>query len=1001
MSQAYRLTEGGQIDRSRSLGFSFDGRTLEGHPGDTLASALLANGIHLVGRSFKYHRPRGVLGAGAEEPNALVQLEQEEGRSDPNLRATQIELFDGLDAESQNRWPSLTFDVGAVNSLFSPLLPAGFYYKTFMWPAAFWKKVYEPNIRAAAGLGRAPASIDPDWYEHRHVHCDILIVGGGPAGLAAAVASAGSEARVILCDQDFAFGGELLSEPDRAIGDGTALDWIKDQIGRLRASGSCRLLSRTTCFGYYDHNMLALVERVQDHLPASEINADLPRQRVWFVRAKRVVLATGAIERPLVFDGNDRPGVMLTGAARTYARRYGVMVGRQAVIATNNDGAYPVALDLAEQGVRIEAIVDSRSDPDKSLVAAAETKGISALKSHVVVDTGGGRRVHTAFVAPLAEDGINCGYPRPLPVDCLLMSGGWNPAIHLFSQSRGKLRFEDARGIFLPESSPQPVAVAGAANGTEDLAGCLAEGQDAGARAARELGFEPPPPALASVAGDPVGVQPLWRYASRGGGKAAFVDFQNDVKVKDLDLALREGFQSVEHVKRYTTTGMGTDQGKTSNVNALAVVAASLGQAVSAVGTTTFRPPYTPVTFGAIVGQNRRGLFDPVRTTPMHQCHVEAGAAFEAVGQWRRAWFYPKPDEDMAEAVQREALAARTSAGLFDASTLGKIDLQGPDARTLLNRVYTNGWSKLEAGRCRYGLMLGDDGMIMDDGVTTCLADDHFHMTTTTGGAARILAWLEEWLQTEWPDLRVYATSVTEQWAVVSLSGPKARAILAPLTDLDLSAEAFPHMSLREGSVADLPARVYRISFTGETGFEINVPARHGAQLWHALTAAGQAHDLTPYGTETMHLLRAEKGYIITGQDTDGTATPLDMGMGWIVSSKKGDFIGKRSLSRPDMTKPDRKQFVGLKTKEPMTVLEEGAQIVAVGTDASATPVPMIGHVTSSYMSPILGRSIALAMVRGGRSLEGETVLVPMADRVIEAEITSPVFLDPAGERLQ
>jgi sarcosine oxidase subunit alpha len=1002
VSGAWRLPSGGRVDRGRRIRFTFDGRSHEGLAGDTLASALLANGVHLAGRSFKYHRPRGIMTAGAEEPNALVQLERGQGRSDPNLRATQVELFDGLVATSQNRWPSLQFDVGGAGDRFWPMLPAGFYYKTFMRPAGWWKRLYEPRIREAAGLGRSPTQPDPDRYLHRHAHCDVLVIGGGPAGIMAAAAAGMTGARVILVDEQPELGGSLLAERSATLDGMSGPAWAEAAARELAGMPELKLLTRSTAFGWYDYNYVGVLERLGDHLPSPETGR--PRQRLWRIRAKQVVLAAGAIERPLVFPDNDRPGVMLASAARSYLNRWAVRPGARAVLFTNNDTAYATALDMAAGGCTIAAVVDSRADPRGPLPEQAAAAGLPLRRGSVVVGTRGRLRVDQAWIAPLGPDrAARPGLPDPVDCDCLLMSGGWNPTVHLHSQARGRLRFDERLASFVPDGGVAGGRAAGACNGTTSLAACIAEGARAGMDAAAEAGFQASEPALPEVSEvEADGLEPMWIVpTTRPPHRVrAFVDFQNDVTAKDLTLALTEGYRSIEHVKRYTTTGMGTDQGKTSNVNALAIVAATLGQDIPATGHTTFRPPYTPVAFGAFAGTTKApGLFDPLRRTPTDAWAVARGAVFEDVGQWRRARYFPQGGEDMHRAVARECRAAREAAGLFDASTLGKIDIQGPDAAEFLNRIYTNAWTRLEVGRCRYGLMLRDDGMVMDDGVTARLGPDHFHMTTTTGGAARVFAWLEEWLQCEWPDLRVYCTSVTEQWAAIAVSGPRAREVLAAAgTDIDLGRAAFPHLSFRDGQVAGMPARVFRISFTGELSYEVNVPSGYGASLWEALWEAGQPFGIMPYGTEAMHVLRAEKGYIIVGQETDGTVTPADLGMDWIIGKAKPDFIGKRGMTRPDMLRPDRKQLVGLLTKDPRTVLEEGAQIVE--HPGQAIPMRMIGHVTSSYTSPALGRSIALALVQGGRERMGQSLWVPMPDRTIEAEVVSPVFYDPRNERL-
>ncbi len=954
-----RLASGGRIDRARPLSFSFDGRTMQGFAGDTLASALLANDVHLVGRSFKYHRPRGILAAGSDEPNALVRV-----RDTPNLRATTVELYDGLSAESQNRNPSLRFDRGAINDLLSPLLPAGFYYKTFMWPRSWWHRVYEPAIRRAAGLGGAPSRPDADRYATRFAHCEVLVVGAGPAGLAAALAAASRGVRVILCDEQNELGGSLLAAQGATIGGQPASEWLNATLAELRRAGIV-LLPRTTAFGYFPHNLVGLAERCTDHLPAP---GDRPRERLWQVRAQTVVLAAGAIERPLVFPGNDRPGVMLADAARIYAERYATLPGRRIVVAAAHDSTYAAVLALQAAGARVEAIADLRRAADGALVQQARAAGISIHQATTVTATRGRLRI----------SGVTLSDGQTVACDLLLMGGGFTPSVHLFSQSRGKLRYEADSGTFLPGEPAERTRCVGACNGTFGLEHALAEGFAAGGVARRlpaaglpPMVLSPPPPEAAP-------------------GKA-FVDFQNDVTAKDIKLAAREGFRSIEHVKRYTTTGMATDQGKTSNLNALAIVSATLGVPTPQVGLTTFRMPYTPTSFGVLAGTSRGELFDPVRTTPLHARAAAAGAVFEDVGQWKRARYFPHPGEDMHAAVLRECRATRAGAGVFDASTLGKIEVVGPDAAEFLDRMYTNPMRKLGVGRARYGVLLREDGFVLDDGIVARLADDRFHLTTTTGGAARVLAGMEDYRQTEFPELRVWLTSITEQYATVAVQGPRARDIVAPLTDADLS---MPHMSVREANVLGRPARVWRVSFTGELGFEMNVPPDHAPAVWDAAIAGGAV----PYGTEAMHVMRAEKGYIIVGQETDGTATPDDAGLSWAVGRNKPDFVGKRSLARASMADPARKQLVGLLTDDPALVLDEGAQIVA--DPAQPIPMTMIGHVTSAYHSPALDRSIALAMVSGGRAREGATLHVPMPDRTIAVRVVAPVFYDPQGVRL-
>ena len=992
--QRQRLDTDARIDRGQRLGFRFNGKAYEGFAGDTLASALLANGVRLVGRSFKYHRPRGIYSAGMEEPNALVQLGVG-AASEPNLRATQTELFDGLEAASVNCWPSVKFDVWALNDRVSSMLPAGFYYKTFMWPKSFWHR-YEKVIRKGAGLGTAPQVPDHNIYDKRHQHCDVLVVGGGPAGISAALAAGRAGARVILVDEQAELGGALLGNGER-IEAHTGVDWALGARAELDDMEEVRVLTRTTAFGYYDQNYILMVERVNDHLGAP---AGSLRQRLWKIRAAQVVMATGAIERPMVFANNDRPGIMLAGAAQTYINRYGAKPGSRAALYVNNDNAYRAVLDLAEAGIRVEAVIDVRANPTGDAVAAVRERSIDVLAHHAVGGALGGKRLRGIEVLALNDksDGF-AGDIRRLRCDLLCLSGGWNPTVHLFSQAGGKLDFDDNQACFVPGEARQPVTAAGAANGVFALQGCLAGGTAAGRAAAQKAGFEEPgaPAALPFSPPEADPLNPVWRLPPVSKGEMRFVDLHNDVTVSDIELAAREGYGAVEHLKRYTTTGMGPDQGRTGNMHALAILADIKGASIPEVGTTTFRPPYAPVPYGVMAGRDVGVLADPVRMTAIYGWHERSGAVFDDVGHWKRPWYYPRQGENMTAAVRRECVAARGGVALLDASTLGKIDIQGPDAAEFLNRIYTNAWSKLAMGRCRYGLMLGEDGMVMDDGVTTRLGEAHYFMTTTTGGAARVMAWMEDWLQCEWPDLKVYLTSVSEQWATLSLSGPNARRLLSELAEgVDLSPEAFPHMAVREGRVGGIDARIFRVSFTGELGYEVSVATGYGLALWQAFLRVGENYDLTPIGTEALHVLRAEKGYIAVGHDTDGTVTPGDLGMDWIVSSKK-DFLGRRSLARADCIRPDRRHFVGLL---PEARVPEGAQIV--NQARRRPPMKMIGHVTSCYDSVTLGRPIALAMITGGRERMGETVTIPltMEGRVVRAEIVSPVFYDAAGERL-
>ena len=998
MTQPNRLPEGGRVNRARTLNFTFNGRKYTGFHGDTLASALLANGVRLVGRSFKYHRPRGILGSGVEEPNALVQLGTG-AQTLPNYVATQIELYDGLEAASVNCWPSVGFDLHAVYGLISRFLPPGFYYKTFMWPRSLWP-FYERRLRWSAGLGIAPTGPDTDRYDKMHAHCDVLVVGAGPAGIAAALEAGRTGARVIVVDEQQELGGSLLASRQR-VGNAPAAEWLESALADLRGMGEVRLLARSTAFGYYDHNFVAVLERLTDHLGPTRGYA--PRQRIWRVRARKVVLATGAIERPLVFRNNDRPGVMLASAVSTYVNRYGVAPGRRVVVFTNNDSAYHTALDLVDAGVDVRAVVDVRPETHSKLTSMVGGRGVEVLPGHVLVDVRGSRGVKAVEVRRI--DGGSVGdTSRLLECDLVATSGGWNPTLNLHSQSGGQPRFDDYKSCFVPGPSVQAERSAGSCNGGFSLGECLAQGYAAGADAAGAAGLGDGLPFSSAPDTDDHAEAPTsacWVVPGTkpvGRDRKGFVDFQTDTSVADIAVSAREGYELIEHVKRYTTLGMGTDQGRTGAVNGIGALAEILDKPVSEVGTTTFRQPYTPVTFGAMAGRELGELFDPVRKTAMHEWHVQAGAKFEDVGQWKRPWYYPRPGESMRDAVNRECLAVRGAVGVLDASTLGKIDVRGPDSATFLNRVYINGWTKLGIGRCRYGFMLNEEGMVLDDGVTARLAEHHYLMHTTTSGAAAVMAWLERWLQTEWPDLKVFLTSVTDQWATVSINGPRARRVMEMLcSDVDLSSEAFPFMSVRSGSVAGIPARIFRISFAGELSFEINVDANYSRQVWEAVMEAGEEFNITPYGTEAMHVLRAEKGYVIVGQDTDGSVTPVDIGVGRMVSRRK-DFLGKRSLAMENLVRDDRKQLVGLLTEDDQEVLPEGGQIV---DDSSApTPVPMLGHVTSSYYSVNLGRSIALGIVKGGRAREGDLVYVPLGDgRSITARIASPSFYDPKGDR--
>ena len=993
-----RLDSGGRIDRARPLNFSFNGKKMQGFAGDTIASALLANDARVVARSFKYRRPRGIFAAGAEEPCAIFTVGAG-GRRTPNVRATLAELADGMEVRAQSGWPSVNFDAGALLSHAGRMLPAGFYYKTFMWPPKLWM-AYEKVIRRAASGARAPDCADSDFYAHRYAHCDVLVAGGGPAGLSAAMSAAASGARVILADMNPELGGDLLAAGEEEIDGMPAARWLEKTTQTLAGMDNITLLPRTTVQEFYDYNMLTAAEE----LPPGAAG---PRRRLWKIRAAQVVVAAGAIERPLVFADNDRPGVMLADAVRVYINRYGVLPGRKILFFTNNDSAYRGALAAQAAGAFRVEIADIRGDINGYWQTRARDSGIAVHTGYGVCGvlmTGADLSVRMSKLSPgadfLAGGEISSSY------DVIAVSGGWTPTAHLFSQARGTLAWNDRHGAFAPEAAHpvNPCRACGAAAGAMLLAECLRDGAESGAAAAQACGFSRAKAAPASAAAEAVEAPPLFapfvptRHPPGQGPGKHFVDLMNDVTVGDILLAAREGYDSVEHMKRYTAAGFGTDQGKTGNINALTVLAHARGMAPKEIGHTTFRPQYTPLPFGAVAGADLGELFAPVRRTPIHEWHESRNPVWEDVGEWKRPCYFPQSGETMAAAVARECNAARTDAAMMDASTLGKIDIQGPGAAEFLDLIYTNAAGTLKNGRCRYGLMLREDGMVYDDGVLMRLADEHFHITTSTGHAAGVMNWLEEWLQTEWPHFRVFCTSVTEQWAVIALAGPKSREILAALTDISLAADDFPFMSLREGKVAGVLARVCRISFSGELAFEINVPARFGRYVWEKIWAAGGAHGITAYGTETMRVLRAEKGYIIAGQDSDGATSPIDMGLSWMLSKKKKDYIGRRSLARADIARSGRPQFVGLLAEDPQEVIPEGAYLAASAT--AAPPFAAEGYITSSYMSAGLSRSIALAMIKDGFSRHGETVYAALLDgRRIAAKITSPVFWDEEGAR--
>ena len=971
---------------------------MSGYRGDTLASALLANGVSVVNRSFKYHRPRGIVAAGADEPNGIMQIGRGD-RAEPNLRATQVELYEGLEARSTKGWPSVHFDISAVFNTFGRVFSAGFYYKTFMRPKRLWH-FFESVIRRSAGFGQVPDGKDPDHYEHRNAHCDVLVVGGGPTGLAAALCAADSGARVILVDEQRELGGSLLHR-DVRVDDEPADTWLDAAVGRLQDNDNVTLLPRSTAFGYYDDNFVAVLQKCNDHRPASETRG--PRQRIWRVRAKRVILAQGAFERPLAFSNNDRPGVMLASAVHSYVNRFGVLPGRRAVVFTNNDSAYEAALAYVAAGGDVAAVVDARPEGGGELAKRIAAAGIPVFNGHLVTSVDGKMHVSRARIARWDGD-TSKTVNNSISVDCdlLMMSGGWSPAVHLHSQAGGRNEWSEAIHAFVPGEKMQANESAGGCNGAETIADCLQQGHAAAQRALAQCGKSAPSDSDYVTDEAPLDAMlPLWRVPGEKAPERLdkqFLDYQNDASVADIRLAAREGYESIEHVKRYTALGFGTDQGKLGNINGMAVLAETLGKSIPETGTTTFRPAYTPVTFGAGAGEDVNALYDPVRKTAIHDWHEQHGVPMEVVGQWWRPWYFPKPGEDIHAAVRRECVSTRKSLGVMDASTLGKIDVQGKDVVTFLERIYTHNIGKMKPGRCAYGIMLGEDGMVMDDGVMARLDDNHFYLTTTTGGAAAVLGWLERWLQTEWPELDVRMTSLTDHMSTIAVVGPNSRKLLEKMgVGTSVAKEDFPFMSVKDTTLAGVPVQLFRVSFSGELAFEINIRSNHALEMWKAVMEAGAEFDITPYGTETMHVLRAEKGFVIVGQDTDGSVTPVDLGMNWLLSSDK-DYLGKRSLQRADCIRDDRKQFVGLVPVDESTVVPEGTQLIEAPSDK--IPVPMIGHVTSSYDSACLGHPIALALVMAGRNRKDDVITAAQTDgTMVQMRITSPIFYDPKNER--
>lgn len=974
-----RLPSGGSIDRSKPIPFRFNGRRYLGYDGDTLASALIANGVSLAARSFKYHRPRGIVGAGVEEPCCLVELSGPDASG--NQPITLVRLKPGLEARSVNCWPSPEFDIMAVNNFVSRLLPAAFYYKTFMWPN--WH-LFEPFIRRAAGLAAAPGERpESGRYETRNEHCDVLVVGAGPAGLAAALTAARGGARVVLADDGLEPGGSLLGQT-HTIGGQSGPEWVRHVVAELDGMATVTRLRDAVVWAYREHNLVVVTERTP------EINGVFQRTRR--IRAKQVIVATGAIERTLVFADNDRPGIMLASAARTYVNRFAARPGRRAVIFTNNNSAYQCAADLRTAGVDIAAIIDCRSEIDAAMrTLAGETE---ILTGSVVTRASGTRRVTGVVVRSGTGDA-----GRRIDCDLICLSGGWSPTVHLFSQSRGTLRYEEAVAAFVPDRPAQACACAGAANGRFVLADALSDGVEMAGKVLSALGMSAPDVDFGSAGFEPeYGIEPLWHVEQDSPTAKSFVDYQNDVTLNDVHLAMREGFGAVEHVKRYTTAGMGIDQGKTGNINVVGAIAMQSGVAMQDIGTTTFRSPFVPIEFGAIGGLREDSVVLPYRHSPITRWNMDHGAEmYEAGARWRRPGYYPKPGESFQETVNRESLAVRTNVAVYDGSPLGKYEIRGRDAARFIDMLYTNAFSSLKTGMGRYGLMLSEDGMILDDGVSFKLGDGHYLMSTSTGHADDVNRHMEHFLQVERPDWDVKITPVTSQWANATLCGPKARDVLEALgTDIDLSPDAFPFMAFRDGQVAGFDARVCRVSFTGELSFEINVKPRHALELWEKVLSVGQPFGLEPVGSEANHVLRVEKGFLSLGHEVDGTIDAHDLGMSWIISKKKPDFIGKRSVEIRREPGGKRRELVGLLIDDPNRLVTEGAPITPEGRREKTE-----GLVTACVWSVVQERAIALALLVDGRNRIGQKAHIRLKDEIVTAEICAPCFHDPDGALLR
>ncbi len=997
MSENFRLDKGGLINRNKKISFNFNGKKYFGYEGDTLASALIANGVHLVGRSFKYHRPRGFFGAGVDEPYAIVQMNRN-NEVDPNVRATEQELFEGLEAKSVNCWPNVDFDIGAINNFLNKFFPAGFYYKTFMWPKSFWYKVYEPIIRKAAGFGAASIKHDKERYEHKYEYCDLLITGSGPSGLASAYAAAQNGAKVILAEDKSRFGGSLLTS-EVTIGNQSGQEWAEKIISELKLMPNVVVKNRSQVFGYYDHNMLVMSERISDHLPKTKKYS--PKQRLWYIRAKEVIISSGSIERPLVFGNNDTPGVMLSSAAKEYLKIYGVLVGKKPLIFTNNDSGYETAIEFKKNGID-PIVLDTRKNPNSEIIKEAKDLNINIKFSYVVVAAKGYKKVKSADIAKISEDKKNISNIENIQCDCICVSGFWTPTIHLASQSGNKTKFNEKIDAFIPSQSKQKETTLGAANGIFTLEETLKTSFEKGSELSKQITKEDNKVSVPTVVEkkssnhDKFWCVPL----PEGKNYKRFLDFQNDVAVSDIQLALREGYRSIEHVKRYTTLGMATDQGKTSNLNGLQMVSDVENKVVPQVGHTTFRPPYTPISIGAIVGREIGKHSKPTRKSPMHYWHEKNNAVFVDAGVWLRPRYYKQGNENLFEASKREAKNVRQNVGVCDVTTLGKIDIKGPDSAEFLNRVYTNAWLKLPVGKARYGVMLREDGIVMDDGTTTRISENHYHMTTTTAQAANVLSHLEYYLQLVWPELNVNVVSSTEQWAGAAIAGPNSRNLLKKLfPDLDVSNEGLPFMGYMEGNLFGVNAKIYRISFSGELAYEVNVESDHGNYMWEKIMEVGREFNIQPYGTEALSTLRIEMGHV-AGSELDGRTIPYDNSLDGLVSKKK-DFIGKRSLSKTAYITKDRQKVVGVIPLDKKTSIPEGSYIVK---DAKAKlPNPKLGHVSASCWSVEYDNPFSLAIIKDGKNMIGQKLFAmsPLKNKIIPVEIVSSHYVDPKGERVR